>query len=127
MLSGTQNNKLYPQPIFRHFLHWLVFKDSLKADPFLMTSKMTTVHKKLFSSVFSFFTSLPLSVILSFHVSSFVKCLFRFSAYFSIGLSFSYWFLKHSFYIFWILILDQLCVTVIPQFSACLFTTVTVT
>ena len=48
MISGIQNNKLYPQSIFRHFLHCLVLKDSLKADPFLMTAKITTVHKKLF-------------------------------------------------------------------------------
>lgn len=41
-----------------------------------------------FSSVFSFFTSLLLPAILSFHVSSFVKCLFMFSAYFSLGLSY---------------------------------------
>ena len=109
---------------------------SSKSLPKLIPSDLLLVFASLivqngiqlwFSSVFSFLTSLLLSVILSFLVSSFVKCLFMFSAYFSIGLSFSYWFLKHSFYIFWILILGQLCVTVIPEFSACFFTTVMVT
>ena len=116
---------------------------SSKSLPRLMPSDFCLVFASLivqngiqlwFSSVFSFFTSLLLPVILSFHVSSFVKCLFMFSAYFSVGSSYlpvlciyKIYIKKHSFYIFWTLTLGQLCATVAPQFSACLFTTVMVT